>query len=230
MTDGPEFGPATRRIVTKQLTEFPGNSHKQRSVKVDEPEAKAPVEKIISGEAVQRKKPLGRKIIENFTGEDAQSAGSYVVFDVLIPAMKNMISDAISQGVEHIFFGESRRRSSSSGNDRYTSYNRMHSSSSGSSTSYSRNGQREISKRARTVHDFREVVIESRGEADEVIDTLGEIIEQFGQATVTDLYDLVGITGSFADGKWGWTDLRAASIRHVREGYLLDLPKTIPLD
>ena len=31
------------------------------------------------------------------------------------------------------------------------------------------------------------------------------------------------------DWQWGWTDIRSAGIRRVREGYLLQLPRTEPL-
>lgn len=80
------------------------------------------------------------------------------------------------------------------------------------------------------MHDFDEIVLDTRHEAELVLDNLEELIKQYGQATVTDLYDLVNITSSFADEKWGWTDLSHANVSHVRDGYLLNLPKPETLD
>jgi hypothetical protein len=81
------------------------------------------------------------------------------------------------------------------------------------------------------MHDFNEIVLESRGEAEQVIDQLIEIISQYQAASVADLYALVGVTSAYTDGKYGWTDLRGAGVSHVRGGlYLLNLPKPIPLD
>jgi hypothetical protein len=52
----------------------------------------------------------------------------------------------------------------------------------------------------------------------------------YGQASISDLYELVGITANFTDNKWGWTDLRSSSVSRARDGYLLNLPRPILLD
>ena len=38
------------------------------------------------------------------------------------------------------------------------------------------------------------------------ISSMQDIIKEYGFATVADLYDLVGVTGKYADNKYGWTD------------------------
>lgn len=203
---------------------YPSNSNSKKQGK-DEGSHKKKVDKVVTGEAIQRKKPLGSRIKETFTGEDARSVGSYILFDVFVPAAKAMLADAASQGAERLLFGDSSPRTrSGSGRSNYTSYNRMHSSSSGPSS------RREISYRARATHDFDEIVVASRGEAEEVLDRLGDLVDSYDVASVADFYDLVGITGNFTDDKWGWADLRSASVRRVRDGYLISLPKPQPLD
>lgn len=88
-----------------------------------------------------------------------------------------------------------------------------------------------MSRRSRAAHNFDEIILETRMEAEEVIERMAEYVERYDQASVSDLYQLVGVTGSFADEKWGWKDLRAASVTRVRNGgYLLDLPRPIELD
>ena len=47
--------------------------------------------------------------------------------------------------------------------------------------------------------------------------------------SVMDLYDLVGITGQYTDNKYGWTNLRNAEPVRTRDGYMLKLPRAIPL-
>lgn len=204
---------------------YPPNSHKSKDVKSEKEKPK--VEQITVGTAIQRKKPLGRRIAETFTGDDARSVGHYVLFEVLLPAAKSMFLDALTQGGERMLYGESRRSSAARSGTGYTSYNRMHSSAIPDPRSSAR---REISSRARATHNFDEVVLATRGEAESVLDALGAIIDSYDMATVTDLYDLVGITGSFTDDKWGWFDLRGARTVQVRNGYLLDLPQTQPVD
>lgn len=81
------------------------------------------------------------------------------------------------------------------------------------------------------MHDFGEIVLSSRGEAEEVLDQLIEIISQYQQASVSDLYAMVGISPAYTDQKYGWTDLRGANAQPVRGGsYLLNLPQPHPLD
>jgi hypothetical protein len=70
----------------------------------------------------------------------------------------------------------------------------------------------------------------TRVEAEEVIDRLFDVVSRYETATVADLYEMVGVTGNYTDDKWGWTDLRGASVQRVRNGYLLDLPRPEPLD
>lgn len=205
---------------------YPSNSNKKKTEGGKNERKK--LEKVITGKVVERKKPLGRKIAETFAGDDAQSVGSYILFEVIVPTVKSMISDAVSQGVERLLFGGGTQRNPSSrgsSGGRYTSYNKMYRSSE-----RDRDSPRQISNKARASHNFTEVVLDSRGEAEMIIDNLIELINDYDVATVADLYDLVDIAGEFTDEKWGWTDLRGASVRRVREGYLLDLPRAVLLD
>lgn len=210
-------------------SEFPSNRHKERA-KNEKPEEKQ-VQKVIQTEVVRRKQPLGKRLAQTFVGGDARSVWGYVAFDVLIPAAKDMFADAVSQGVERMIFGEVRSTSRRTGrrpNDPYISYNRY---SGGMRRQEPDRGSRQtISRRARASHDFDEIILSTRVEADEVIDRLFDLIAKYESATVADLYDLVGISGSYTDDKWGWLDLRGGGVTRVRNGYLLDLPKPEPLD
>lgn len=209
------------------MNEFPANSHKQK-ITVNSESKK--IEKIVDGEVTRRKKPLGKRMAETFVGGDIKSVGQYVVFDVMIPAAKDMFSDAISTGIERMLFGENRTpsrrsRSSSSNGFGHVAYNRF-----ASSQSQRRADPRgTFSSRARATHDFDEIILESRIEAEEVIARLYGLLSEYQLATVSDLYEMVGITGSFTDEKWGWTDINGAGVTRIRNGYLLDLPRPEPI-
>ena len=56
-----------------------------------------------------------------------------------------------------------------------------------------------------------------------------EAIETYQMVSVADLYDLVGVTGDYTDNKYGWTNLRNAKVVRVRDGYMIDLPKALPI-
>lgn len=213
--------------------DFPSNSHASKTGTDERPAAIEPgvngsepkkVEKVVTGDVVRRKKPLGKRFMETFVGGDAKGVFGYVMMDVLLPAAKDTIADAVSQAVERLLFGEarstSRRTGARPGNQPYVSYNRY--SSSGPRREEPRQN---ISRRARSSHDFDEIILATRAEAEEVIDRIFDLISRYEQATVADLYELVGVTGNYTDEKWGWTDFRGAGVTRISNGYLLDLPK-----
>jgi hypothetical protein len=211
---------------------YPANSKKSKTepATTDRPKQ----EKIIEG-AVTRRKSGGFFGKVGLTSETSSSVGQFILMEVLVPAAKNMafdaisaITDSISAGVEHSLFGTSRRSRGGSvrpGGQNYTSYSRPSVPVRGAADNV-----RTISPRARSRHSFDEVVFADRGEAEEVLGRLRDVIREFGTASVGDLYDLIGATGNFTDNAWGWTDLRDARTRQVRQGYLLVLPSTEQID
>jgi hypothetical protein len=200
-----------------EIPDYPPNKKDQ-----PQPEVKN-IKRVTSGEPVRRKKSLGKQFKETFVGGDAKTAARYAVFEVLLPAARDMFIDVTTQGLEKLVFGDIRRRGGSqppqAGPTGYVSYNRYAMGSRQSAP------QRVISRRARSQHDFDEIVLTSRVEAEEVIDKLFEVVSRYGTATVADLYELVGLPSSHTDNKWGWSDIRGAGVSRVREGFLLDLPE-----
>lgn len=209
---------------------FPANSRKAKTP-VLKKEDKPKIEKVIEGEVLRRKKPLGKRIAETFGAADMKSVGGFVLLDVLVPAAKDMVADAISQGIERMLFGEarstSRRPHKPYSNNGFVSYNRYSPSTNRDNPPFKPSSP---SRRARSSHDFDEIILETRVEAEEVIDRLFDLVNKYEAATVADLYELVGVQGSYTDAKWGWIDIRGAGITRIRNGYLLDLPRPESLD
>ena len=210
---------------------YPPNSKKSHQEAVPE---KKVVPKIITGTVVQRKKPLGRKIAETFGGDSASDVGMYVLFEVIIPAIKDMIVNSGKEALDRAFYGGSRPRLGQGRPQRgvHTSYQAYYPRNPPTFEERGYPPQRTLSQKARATHDFDEVVLESRGEAEAVLDGMGMLLDQYDVVTVSDLYDLLGsgATGSYVDDKWGWYDLRGASVTRVREGYLLNLPRTTVIE
>jgi len=203
-------------------TEFPPNSDKSKLGETEEKATKN-VKQVTTSPAVRRKQGMGKKFKSIFFSGDAKTALSYGVYDVVIPAAKEMILDFGRETLEKLIMGQSRRQRSAptSGPGGYVSYNR-----------YAMGPQqqsRTISRAARVRHNFDEIVLETRREAEDVLDSLYELADKYGEASVADLYELAGVAATHADQKWGWTDLRNAAVGRVRGGYVLDLPDPEPL-
>lgn len=187
------------------------------------------IKRVTSDDPIRRKKSLSHRFRENFVAGDAKSAVDFVIFDVMMPAVKDAAVEVTSQFFEKLIFGDSRRRRSGStipqsGPTGVVSYNRYYMSNPQTSP------QRTMSRRARATHDFDDIVLPARGEAENVIDQMYEVVSQYGRVTVADLYAMVGVTSTYVDESWGWVDLRGSGVTRVRDGYLLDLPAPIPLD
>lgn len=184
----------------------------------EEKPAEAPkVDKVVTGDVIQKRKSGVQKLAETFLGGDVKDVGSYILNDVMIPAAKDMMYDMVSQGFQRLLFGESRQDRTRDRRRDYTSY-----------ASYYRGGSRDNRQRpaTRNRNDFDDIILRTREDAEDVLGRMQDLAADYGKCTVADLYNLVGISSKYTDYDYGWTDLRGASISRTREGYLLNLPRT----
>lgn len=201
------------------MENFPPNSSKARVR--DEPK----IERVTSAEPGRRRKGLGRQFKETFVVGDMKSMWHYMLLEVAIPAVQDLLIDAFQGGVERLIRGENARPrrgvASSYGKVGHVAYNRM----GGPNTAHPPQ-QKVLSRRSRSRMEFDEIIIPSRQEAEEVIDRMFDILSRYGSVSVANLYELTGVQGAHTDHKWGWTELRGARAVRLRQGgYLLDLPE-----
>lgn len=196
--------------------EFKSNSHKSKE-ELKREEKK--IEKVATGKVKTKKKSGATKFADVFITEDIGNVKDYIIYDVLLPAAKKTISEIVSNGVDMILYGETKSRKSK-----------------GSKVSYSKyyddrdDDYRRSSRRSRVLgYDYEDVILETRREAEEVLNRMEDLIDSYGVVSVADLYDLVGISGNYTDNKYGWMNLRSAGIERTRDGYMLLLPKVKPL-
>lgn len=204
------------------MEEFPPNRKTAGT-----PQGQKDVKQVVTGNVVRKKKSLRKQFTEVFVGGDARTAVQYTIFEVMVPAARDMIYEAVSEGFRNLMFGASggRRRGVTppqAGPAGYQSYQKMYTGNPGTP-------QRAISRQSRARHNFDEILLESRPEAETVLDNLYDILNKYDVVSVSDLYELVGITPQHTDQKWGWTTLQGAGVSRMRDGYLLNLPEPQPL-
>ena len=199
------------------MEDYKSNSHASKEKEKNREEKK--VEKIISGNAKAKKKSEFSKFADVFVSEDAGNVKSYILMDVLVPAVKKAISDIVTNGIDMLLYGETgvHKRNGASSKVSYRSY-------------YDRSNRSSSSSRTRSGYSYDDIILDNRGEAEEVLSRMDEIVATYGTVSVADLYDLVGITGAYTDNKYGWTDIRSASVVRVRDGYMIKLPRALPLN
>lgn len=198
-------------------TEYTPNSHKYKAEQAAREDKK--IEKVVKGTAKVKKKNELHKVADIFISEDIKNVKSFVLMDVLVPAIKKAISDIVTNGIDMILYGgNGKSRSSNASKISYRDYYGR------------RDDHRQSSEpRTRTGYNYDDIILDTRGEAEDVISRMDELIETYGEVSVADLYDLVGITGNYTDNKYGWTNIRNAEPVRVRDGYMLKLPKAAPL-
>ena len=210
------------------MEEYPSNSKKVLGAKEPKAQKEKKIERVTQSEVVQKPKGMGRRLKDLFVGADFKGVTEYVVGDVLLPALKNMIVDAGSRGLERIFFrGQAPRRYTPIGGTRVT-YN------SPVQRSYDPRGTSSVMlpgqpPRNQGRRDSNEIMFATRSDADAAIESFSVILDKYEAVSVSDLHDMVGLPASHTDQKWGWTSAAGVSIRQTRDGYVLDLPPAEPL-
>lgn len=202
------------------MENYKPNSLKYREAQKELPEEKK-IQKIVSGGVKSKKKSDIQKFADLFVSEDVSNVKDYVFRDILIPNIKKIISEIINTATDMFLYGESssNRRNSGGSKISYRNY-------------YDKRNERDYRRSSGPINrfDYDDIILENRGEAEAVLTQMDEIIQHFGVVSVLDLYDMIDITAPYTADKYGWTDLRTAKVVPVRDGYLLKLPRALPLD
>lgn len=181
------------------------------------------IEKVITGNAKIRTNSV-RKFADSFFAEDISTVKSHLRDDVFIPEIKKLIVNLIKDGVDIFFNGRVTRgdkRDRFAGD--YVSYNNRYTV---------RNDDRKQFESGRTNNrfDYESIVFETRGQAAAVLDTMRSVIRQYGFVTVSEMYEMVELTAPFTANNYGWLDISTATVEHVYGGYIIRLPKAMPIE
>lgn len=191
------------------MTEYQPNSKKYK----EEVKKKKNIEKVVSGKATLKKKNEVQKLAGAFIAEDVADVKTYILMDVLVPTIKKAISDIVSNGINMILYGEkgveNRKRKSTS----KISYEDFYSD------------KRSPVRTVKSQYNFDNVILGNRGDAENVLACMDDLISEYKMASVADLYQLVGISCEYTDHNYGWTDITKAYVDPIRDGYLIRMPR-----
>lgn len=184
------------------------------------------VEKVAQGK--RKRKPAAKRMGEAIVSEDMAEVRSYLVWDVLVPAVKDLIGDLVKKGIDAILYGGAHeprniRREGARSRASYSDY-------------YDRNKRGRDDRRAPRrpkragFKSFDDIVFEDRFSAENVLDCLVDITMDYGMVSVADFYELSGEEPEWTDNKYGWGELRDVHVVRTRDGWVIDLPKPEPID
>jgi hypothetical protein len=216
LTPKPSYAEASREKKAKDIVE---------KVEGEQEKKEKHIEKVAQGK--RKKKPAAKKVGEAIIGEDMSEVKSYLIWDVLIPAVKDTIADLVKKGIDAMLFGgtQAPRNVHREGGRSRASY----------SDYYDRNKRGRDDRRLRrpsrrAIHSFDDILFEDRFSAENVLSCMEDITMDYGMVSVADFYELAGEEAQYTDNKYGWGDVRDAEVVRTRDGWIIDLPKPEPID
>ena len=199
-----------------EVNDYPSNANGIEKVKGE-------VQPVIKGKVSQRRS-FAHGLRDEFISEDAPNVGSYILYDVLLPALGDLFLDVCHGSIDMIFGGNrgyTNRRRYNSSDRSYISYDRMYDDRRRPKR------DRDEERYARRRRDLDEFIFEYREDAEDVLDRMCDYIEKYGDVPVSYFYDLCGETvpGDFTSDDWGWTNLSQARVQRGRNGYFISFPR-----
>lgn len=201
------------------MEEYESNSHKSK-----ESEMKKKKKKVANGKI--RKPSLGQELLSIFVPEDVSNLRDYIIKDLIIPNAKDLIWNTVGAilypGSDPKSYG---RRPSNADKISYEKYSKRNNNSR---VYYESDRYERIQSRESKL--IREVFVETRGEAEEIVQRMEETIATYGFVSVADLCDFAGIDSDYTLNNYGWISLGTVKINHVRGGWVVKFPKALPIE
>lgn len=198
------------------MDEYPSNSVNNKTRDVNKPSPERPKVAPVTNATKSKKK---NKFSSIFLAEDIDNIKSYIIIDVLIPSIRKAIYDVITEGASAFLGTSSSKKDTPSSKISYRSF-------------YESENKKASKPVGRQYYSYDDVEIPTRGGAEDVLISMGDLIRRYGVVSVLDLYDLAGVTSdNYTDADYGWTDIRNASVSRLANGrFKIILPKAMPLN
>jgi hypothetical protein len=201
------------------------NSHKYKEEQKQN--NAAPTEKrvqtIVKDPARTRKNEV-RKIADIFISEDVSNVKNYIFMDVLVPAIKKAIYDIVTNGIDMFLYGGTGKGKNSNTPGAKVSYRNYYEQKNNSNYRGSEN------VRSNTGFEYDDIEFQSRGEAEAALKQMHDTVTRYGMVTVADLYDMAGLSAPYTSQKYGWLSVNGVNVVRTRDGYVLKLPRAVPID
>lgn len=185
-------------MATVQM-DLPSNSKKN---KVQTP--------IIQGTA----KPVEKKVTDQ-AADAVKSAGSYILKDVLLPALKDTAVSMVTGAIQMLCYGEVRQTPKSG-----WSYG------SNASMYHAAYGQ-PVKRALSSGHDVPDTEL-TETDADLILERISESISVYGRCPVAAVKQWMGISSDCMDENYGWTTMQGFSkSRYTAETVIVHFPRPV---
>lgn len=168
------------------------------------------------------KKSFKQELRDAFISEEVHDVKRYIVFDVVIPAVKQTFRNLIVNTLDMSLFGtvKANQNARQQNNSTYIQYDRAY------------NSQNDYTKPKRQsgsiirVNELNRIVFADKNDAIEVLNYLFSNIEEFNVASVADFITAAKQDVAPIHHKWGWYDLKGSRVEELPDGsgYWISMP------
>lgn len=217
---------------------YPSNSEtsKQKAQATVKPEHVEPVVNTAPRKKVSKLEQILPKSVVNFIKpknpellkQQLERSIKLVILDTLQSALLGNDAKTSGQNALNTFVNSMANNWSNSG---YTNYdatynNQTHTYTYGTPTPQPTPQQSPDS----SVYRYTQLVYKSKIDADNVLRSLFETLAAYKTVSCFDLYEFSGVPANPLDRSYGWRDLSTADIALGGNGWIIRLPKALPLD
>lgn len=204
------------------MAEYKGNSFKQREQEKEAKQEKQVV-KVVKGVVKSRKKGELQKLRDVFIEEDIDTVKERIFIEIIKPTVKRLVYNII-EGSASMMLGQGSGNGGKHGSVSRVRYDGYFDDPRSKQRDYA-------STSVRNALDYDDIIFDNRGDAELVLSAMEDILAKYRFVSVADLFELADISNNnFTTNKYGWADLQSARVVPTRGGYMLRLPRAVPLD
>lgn len=180
---------------------------------------------VVQGKASTRS--LFGKIGEIFTLGNMKDARNYIISDVLVPGVLDILYDSVTRYAGKLIYGDkgipARDRRNKIGGTNYNGIVRL--SDGESIRSFKKKQENSV---VSGIYDYNEIELRTRADAEMLLDAMTDFLESHDVITVADMYAMAHYEGgNYTDNNWGWADLKGARVERSLDGWILKLPRVM---
>lgn len=196
-------------------------------------------DKIVTGAVKVQKKGLVERLVVGMLGPDGiPGITSYLGHEIIMPALKNMVYDTLTNGLSMGMFGRDGVGRSSHHQSQGSNYGGVRPVArqsnvygnayrpASTAAPVQAPVQANVAQRRAGGNRVPDFEISDRNQAVSVLNSLQNTAMQYGNVSVADYYDMIGVEPQFTDNTYGWTgeSIQRAALQAIRNGFVIKLP------
>ncbi len=209
------------------MEQYPSNTLKERSKQAQQ-KPKPELKCVVTGKSKSVPQSIWSKVFVGIKPASGQTMKSFIFDEIVTPLIQRAVVEGVTGAINYLVKGDAYadRKATNSFGKSYINYNGI---SSGKPSS---GGGQYVYSGKNSGMEIENVWFESRVDAQRVLDEMTSVIAQYDILTVNGFYDLIGRTSLIdpSNEKFGWSDLRNAYITGARGGWIIHLPRPMPID